>query len=455
MVDWSCLFVARQFASAWARTGNHVVAPCGPAKFGGFFGKQSINMARRCLAKVPMITAASTTPRLITLILLSGLSVVSLNMFLPSLPAIAGEFHAGYGLLANASIAGYAATTTVLQLLIGPLSDRFGRRPVILVSLAIFVCASLGCLLAKDVWTFLLFRTMQAAIISGLALSRVIIRDAEPPQKAASLIGYLSIAWAVAPLLAPTLGGTIDQLFGWRANFWAFVGFGTAMLVLCWLDLGETNKNPSETFRRQFQAFPGLFRSRRFWGYSLCMAFSIGALYAFLSAAPLVATTVFRMSPAKLGFYMGSTAAGFIIGSFVSGKFAARLPLTTMMVTGRLVACVGLAAGLGLLFAGFVHEVSVFGSCVCLGFGNGVSMPSSNAGAMSVRPELVGSAAGLSGALTGAGGAVMSGITSTVLSETNSAFVLLGMMLLSSTLSLLAALFVLWIDCHEYGVATT
>jgi Bcr/CflA subfamily drug resistance transporter len=392
--------------------------------------------------------ASSTRPKLFTLILLSSLSVVSLNMFLPSLSAIAGEFHAGYGLLANVSIAGYAGTTTVLQLLIGPLSDRVGRRPVILASLAIFVCASLGCLLATDVWTFLLFRTMQAAIISGFALSRVIIRDTEPPQKAASLMGYLSIAWAIAPMVAPTLGGTLDQLFGWRSNFWAFLVFGAAMLVLCWLDLGETNKNPSETFTKQFQAFPSLFRSRRFWGYSLCMAFSIGALYAFLSAAPLVATTVFRMSPAKLGVYMGSTAAGFIIGSFVSGKFAVRFPLTTMMVVGRLVACVGLAAGLGGLLAGFVHEVSLFGACVFLGFGNGVSMPSSNAGAMSVRPELVGSAAGLSGALSGAGGALMSGITSTILSESNSAFVLLGMMFLSSAMALLAALFVHWLDRH-------
>lgn len=396
-----------------------------------------------------MFSAASAPPKLFTLVLLSGLSVVSLNMFLPSLSNIAAEFQTSYRLLASVSIAGYAATTTVLQLLIGPLSDRVGRRPVVLVSLVIFVVASLGCLLALDVWAFLLFRTMQAAIVSGFALSRVIIRDTEPAQKAASLMGYLSIAWAIAPMLAPLLGGAFDQLFGWRANFWAFLGIGAAVLVLCWLDLGETNKNPSETFTKQFKAFPSLFRSRRFWGYSLCMAFSMGALYAFLAAAPLVATTVFQMSPATLGFYMGSTAAGFILGSFVSGRFAALYPLTTMMVAGRVVAWAGLAAGLSLLLAGVVHEVSLFGSCVFLGFGNGVSMPSSNAGAMSVRPELIGSAAGLSGALTGAGGALMSGITGTILNEANAAFVLLGMMLLSSTMALLAALFVLWLDRRE------
>jgi len=393
-----------------------------------------------------MISAASAPPRLFTLVLLSGLSVVSLNMFLPSLSNIAAEFQAGYGLLASMSIAGYAGMTTVLQLLIGPLSDRFGRRPVILVSLVIYILGSLGCLLATDVWTFLLFRTMQAAIVSGFALSRVIIRDTEPAQKAAGLMGYLSIAWAIAPMLAPMFGGVLDLLFGWRANFMAFLVFGAAVLALCWFDLGETNKNPSETFTKQFKSFPGLFRSRHFWGYSLCMAFSMGALYAFLAAAPLVATAVLRMSPATLGIYMGSTAAGFILGSFVSGRFAAHYPLTTMIVAGRVVACAGLTVGLGLLLAGIVHEFSLFGSCVFLGIGNGISMPSSNVGAMSVRPELVGSAAGLSGALTGAGGALMSGITSTVLNEANAAFVLLGMMLVSSTMALLAALFVLCLD---------
>ena len=393
-----------------------------------------------------MISAASAPPRLFTLVLLSGLSVVSLNMFLPSLSNIAAEFQAGYGLLASMSIAGYAGMTTVLQLLIGPLSDRFGRRPVILVSLVIYILGSLGCLLATDVWTFLLFRTIQAAIVSGFALSRVIIRDTEPAQKAAGLMGYLSIAWAIAPMLAPMLGGALDLLFGWRANFIAFLVFGAAVLALCWFDLGETNKNPSETFTKQFKSFPSLFRSWLFWGYSLCMAFSMGALYAFLAAAPLAATAVLRMSPATLGIYMGSTAAGFILGSFVSGRFAAHYPLTTMIVAGRVVAFAGLTVGLGLLLAGIVHEFSLFGSCVFLGVGNGISMPSSNVGAMSVRPELVGSAAGLSGALTGAGGALMSGITSTVLNEANAAFVLLGMMLVSSTMALLAALFVLCLD---------
>jgi len=385
---------------------------------------------------------------MLTLVLLSGLSVVSLNMFLPSLPSIAHEFQADYALV-NLSIAGYAGMTAVLQLVMGPLSDRFGRRPVILAGLVIFIVGSLGCLLATDVWTFLLFRMLRAAITSGFAVSRAVIRDSAHAQKAASLMGYLSMAWAIAPMLGPVFGGALDQLFGWRASFWAFLGFGAAVLALCWVDLSETNKTPSESTAKQFQAYPKLFRSRRFWGYSLCMAFSVGAFFAFLGGAPLVAATVFQIPPATLGFIMGSITGGFVLGSFLSGQCAGRYALTTMMIAGRIVACAGLAVGLVLVLAGIIHEVSLFGACIFVGLGNGLTMPSSSVGAMSVRPELAGSASGLSGALTGAGGAVTSAVTGAILTEENGAFMLLGMMLLSSSMALVAALYVLWLDRRE------
>lgn len=395
--------------------------------------------------------SAITPPRLLTLVLLSGLSVVSLNMFLPSLSNIAEEFQADYALV-NLSIAGYAGMTAVLQLVMGPLSDRFGRRPVILAGLVIFSLASLGCLLAANIWTFLLFRMMQGAIISGYTVSLAVIRDSTHAQRAASVMGYVAMAWAVAPMLGPMFGGALDELFGWRASFWAFLGFGVAVLGLCWIDLGETNKTPSETFMKQFQIYPELFRSRRFWGYALCMAFSTGAFYAFLGGAPLVATAVFEMSPATLGFYMGTITAGFVLGSFLSGRFAARHALTTMMIAGRFAACAGLILGLAFLAAGVVHVVTLFGACVFVGVGNGLTMPSTSAGAMSVRPTLAGSASGLSGALTVAGGAVMSAITGAILTVENAAYALLGMMLLSSLLGLAAALYVLWLDRREIQI---
>ena len=387
-------------------------------------------------------------PKLFTLILLNGLSVASLNMYLPSLPGIASEFEASYTLV-NLSIAGYAAMTAILQLVMGPLSDRFGRRPVILTGLVTFSLASLGCVLAADIASFLFFRMMQAAIISAHTVSYAVIRDSSGERKAASLMGYIAVAWAIAPMLAPVFGGALDELFGWRASFWAFLLFGTAIFGLCLLDLHETNTHPSETLHEQFRTYPELLRSRRFWGYALCMAFSTGAFYAFLGGAPLVASVLFDMSPVRLGVYIGSITAGFVFGSFLAGRYAARYALTTMMIAGRLVASVGLLAGLVIVSMGFLNELTLFGACVFVGIGNGITMPSCSSGAISVRPKLSGSASGLSGAILVAGGAIMSAITGTILSGGNAAYGLLGMMLLSSVLSLGAALYVLHVDRHE------
>jgi len=395
-----------------------------------------------------MFTPAASPPRFLTLVLLTGLAVLSLNMFLPSLPSIAEELRSTYAVVSLA-IGGYLGATAAIQLVVGPLSDRFGRRPVLLVCLVAFTVASLVCALATNIWIFLAFRILQGAIIAGYTISYAVIRDTRSERDAASLIGYVSMAMAVAPMLGPMVGGGLDELFGWRASFIAYVAAGVTVLGLCWIDLGETNSSRSSTLLAQAKAYPELFRSRRFWAYSLCMAFSTGAFYSFLAGAPLVTKILFQMSPAVLGFYMGTITAGFALGSYLSGRYARRYALTTMMITGRLVACAGLTAGLVPFLSGAVHVASFFGATVFVGIGNGLTMPSSNAGALSVKPHLAGSAAGLSGALTVAGGAVLTSATAAALTEDNAAYALFAMMLFSSTMALLAALYVLLIDHRE------
>jgi len=396
---------------------------------------------------------APASPRILTLILLAALSTLSLNLFLPSLNNIASDFEVDYALV-SFSIAGYLGMTAMLQLFIGPMSDRFGRRPLLLCGLALFVIGSIGCLLASDIYLFLFSRATQAAVISGWVLSMAMIRDTRDAGESASLIGYIAMSMAVAPMLGPMIGGLLDELFGWRSSFLLYAVFGMAMLVLCWFDLEETNLAPSATFAAQFSAYPELFGSRRFWGFALCAMFSTGTFYVFLAGVPLVAARQLEISPGALGFYMGTITAGFAVGSFVAGRYSKRYPLTTMMIVGRSIACFGLAIGLVLFLTGHADGLTLFLATVFAGIANGVSMPSTNTGAISVRPGLAGSAAGLVGASTVAGGAILSTFAGLVLEQGDAAIRLLGIMLGCALLALLAAFYVRYIDRREGELVT-
>ncbi|KIC44214.1 MFS transporter [Ruegeria sp. ANG-S4] len=389
--------------------------------------------------------AAQTPPSLFTLIFATALSVLTLNMFLPSLAHMSEDFGVDYGLV-NLSVAGYLAVSAVLQLIMGPLSDRYGRRPILLISMTIFVAASIACVMAESIWAFLGFRMVQAAVVAGPVLSSASIRDLYPPNEAASKLGYVAMAMALAPMLGPMLGGALDMLFGWRAGFVLYSVLGAGLLTLLWFDMGETNTNRSSTFAAQLKEYPHLFRARRFWGYALCAAFSIGGFFSFITGAPLVAAAWFDLSPAMLGLGIGIITGGFMVGNYITGRIAAHTKLTTMILMGRIVASTGPFIGLLLFIAGLGSVWVFFGSAICVGFGNGLTNANASAGVMSVRPKLAGSAAGLSGAMIVALGAVLTSMTGALVSPENGPYLVLGMMCASSFIGLLAVLYVRRVD---------
>ena len=385
--------------------------------------------------------AAKSNPHLITLIVITAASIVSLNMFLPSLANMATEFDVSYRVM-NISVAGYLAVTAFLQIIIGPLSDRYGRRIILLFSVIIFCFSTIGCIYSSNIWWFLFFRILQGAMISGTALSRAIVRDMMDSKDAVKILSIIAMAMAIVPMIAPLIGGFLDELYGWRTNFWVYLIMGVSLLVLIWLDLGETNTQKSDTFHKQFSTYPKLFKSGKFWGYSICMSSSVACFYGFLSGAPLVATKVLNLPPTELGLLIGTTSLGFFIGSFFSTKFSKYFGLTQMILVGRVIAVFGISLGLILVLKGYISTFTIFGSMVFIGLGNGFSLPSSHVGIMNVRSDLAGSASGLSGAMAVAFGAIVATLMGIMLTEENGAYSFLFILLITKLISLIAAYYV-------------
>lgn len=383
----------------------------------------------------------TTPPHLLTLMLLAGISAMSMSLFLPSLPAMTEYFGTSYGVM-QLSVSMYLACTAAVQLGVGPISDKFGRRPVILASTAIFVVASIGCMLAQNIEVFLFFRMTQAAVAVSMVLSRAIVRDMFPPKESAAMIGYVTMGMSLVPMIAPAIGGMLDSSFGWRSSFVVLAGAGLALGMLCYFDQGETNRSKGQSFASQISEFPELFTSRRFWGYSFSAAFSSGAFFAFLGGAPYVATNVYDQPATSVGLFLGLPAFGYFFGNMISGRFSVRLGINRMIWIGAAIVSGGMAVSLTLTYLGYGSAFLFFGFCITVGLGNGMVLPNANAGLLSVRPHLAGTASGVGGAIMIGGGAALAALAGASLQGSTSSAPLQWIMLLSSMMSLVSVFYV-------------
>ncbi len=385
----------------------------------------------------------STPPHIVTLILLAGLSALVMNIFLPSLPNMTAYFQTEYWLM-QLSVAVYLGVNAILQILIGPISDKLGRRPVILWGIGGFCVATLGCIYAPDIYTFLGFRMAQAVIVTAMVLSRAVVRDCVPQDQAASMIGYVTMGMAVVPMIGPAFGGVLDQYFGWQANFWLLLALGLGLFWLTWSDLGETAKVSGLSLGRQFAQYPELLTSPRFWGYAIASGMSSGAFFAYLGGAPYVGTEVFGMSPAELGFFFGAPAIGYFLGNFISGRFSARIGVNRMVLLGTLINCTGILLSMLVFWLGLGSEWTFFGFMTFVGLGNGMTIPNATAGMLSVRPHLAGTASGLGGAIMLGGGAGLSALAGALLVPGTGAWPLLWIMLATAICAIVAIQLVIW-----------
>ena len=357
----------------------------------------------------------STPPHIFTLILLASISALTMNIFLPSLPNIASDLNSSTSIL-GLSVGIYLASSAVLQLIIGPFSDQFGRRPLILWSLIIFCLSTLATVFVTSTAQFLLLRVFQAISASCMVLARAIVRDTtESIEKAGSKIAYVTMGMALVPMVGPAIGGLLDYQYGWEASFWVLCLLGLVILIIAFFDVGETLSDHNQSFLEQISTYPSLLRSKRFWGYCLSSAFVSGAFFSYLGGAPFVGNEVFGLEPKDLGFWFGAPAIGYILGNFLSGRFSTKIGLDKMIFLGVTTALLGVSVSLTISFLGQGSMLSFFGFMTLVGLGNGMSIPNATAAMMSINPKLAGTAAGLGSAIMIGGGAGLSAVANFIL----------------------------------------
>ncbi len=357
-------------------------------------------------------------PSVAILVAISTLSPLAMNIYLPSMTGMMDVFSASAGEI-QLTMASYFIALAVGQVILGPISDQYGRRPVILLGMGLFVIGSALCLLAPTVEALIAARVVQAVGGgAGLVLARAIVRDVYGRDRAASMIGYVTMGMAVAPTVGPAIGGLLDERFGWQGGFAVMLLFGVFVSIAAWMYLPETNHTKVDvSLKRLWGGYKELGHQKMFWAYSATAVFMAWLYFAYLGGAPFVAVSSFGMKPYEIGLYLMIVSLGYILGNFITGRVAARVGIVRMIAIG---AAIGFA-GATLLLIGTLTDTLTgplfFLPMFFIGLGNGISLPSAISGAVSVRPALAGTASGIVTFFQVGTGAVVSSLVAYMIAE--------------------------------------
>ena len=337
---------------------------------------------------------------MLLLVGLTALAPFSLQIFLPALPAIQAEFRVTPG-IAQLALSLSLLASAFAMLAYGPLSDRFGRRPVLLAGLCAFAAGSVACALAPTIATLIGGRLMQSiGAAAGMVLARAIVRDLHGRERSASVIAYLTTAMVVAPMLAPTVGAVLIDLVSWRAIFGLSVVVGVALTWQTGRQLVETRAPAAGSGPLRMWAGAGrLLRTPAFLAYALQSTFAIAVFFAFISGAPYFMLDVLHRPATEYGLYFILVSAGFMAGNLIAARVTARVGLDRMILIGSALALAATLLALGLLAGWGWTPIALFGPMLGAAFANGLTVPNAQAGAISVEPALAGTASGLAGFL--------------------------------------------------------
>ncbi len=346
------------------------------------------------------MTAAAVKPTLAILVAISALQPIALNLLAPATPALARHFASNYATI-QLTLTLFLVAVAVTQLVIGPLSDRFGRRPCVNAGVVLFVLGSVLGALAPTTHILLIARVLEGAGGGAVfALSRAIIRDTADRDNAASQIATVTMVMVVAPMIAPWLGGQIETALGWRAIFWFMMLFGIVVLVFTVARLPETapNRGRQSSLFGIFRVFPELVRNRDFMLNVAAGSAASSAFFVFIAATPYIVVETMGYGSDVYGTYFILNALGYMIGNFTMSRLAVRVGTQRMVRRGLTISFIGTGIALALSFSPWWSPLTLFLPLAVNAMGNGLTIPGATAEALSARPELAGSAAGLLGA---------------------------------------------------------
>ena len=350
--------------------------------------------------------------------LLAMIGPFSIDAYLPSFPDIELEFGISRAVLSQ-SLAVYLLAFAISTLFWGPLADRYGRRLVILISMVLYTLGSVGCALANSAETFMLLRVVQGLAASGgFIAGRAMIRDAHDAKAAHRAMSQVMMLFALAPALAPVLGGWLHDQFGWRSVFWFLSIFG-GLLVLMGFLIKETLHNeqrrsihPVTVIRVYFDAF----LHKRFPALVLCLSLSFGGLFLYIAGAPSVIYEFLGLGSEDFGWLFIPIVAGLILGSFISGRLAHRWPAQRTISTGLLVMMAATAINLATVNLFPAGILTLVGPLVLYVTGLAVMMPAITVLALDCLPTHRGTAASMQGFLQSVTNAVVASVAVPLLS---------------------------------------
>ena len=362
------------------------------------------------MGKEPSVATELATSKvmLMLLVLMTGIAPISLYMLVPTLPVLAKTFDSSIS-LAQMTVSMYMVGIACSQLVMGPLSDKFGRRPVLLAGMSLMVAASAACVFAENLPQLIAARFFQAlGGASGMVISRAIVRDLYARDQIGARLSLVIAVMMIAQMLSPLTGGLLDLAFGWRAIFCLITAASLATVIAIAFLLPETRR-----VRAAGNGFRGdvgsLFASRAFIGYLLCQVLASQIIFAFAGGGPYIVVTQMGRNSAEYGAWFATTGFAFLIGNVFCVRFAPRHSLEKLIWFGLALQLAGSLLNLAWSIAGLNQmPLWLFGTQMIVMVANAFVMSNSVAGAISVRPDAAGTASGAMGFLQQGVGSLVS-----------------------------------------------